>query len=483
MEVAVTDPSEGSNSPANPQRRRHWQNLVKNIVAGARLALFMRVRAEAFSAGTNQAGLALLALFSVYFFSEYLANLPQPEFNGYGVSFAVSAYAVMVGALWLSALLQRRTDAFSLITVMMACASIVTTAIYVSAYFLIQDYLEGRTWYIVAWSAYYAVIAWTALIAMRIFRLVFGLSRLRSVGLAIFYAAASYGPSMLLPYQPIWQEGYDASDHGAEKVVREPIDVERVFYRQHELVGQVLDGLDAGRPDVTDLYFVGFAGYGAQDVFMKEVTVASSLFDERFDTQGRSANLINNPQTIDRQPLANGSNLRLLLNGLGAKMDRGEDVLFLFLTSHGTKDRLSTRLWPIRQNDLTASDLRRMLDDAGIIWRVIVISACYSGSFVDELQSENTLVITASQKDRTSFGCSNEADMTYFGRALIDEALRKTRSFTEAYDLATQAVTAREQTEGKTPSEPQISIGSRMPAKLAELTKRLDALGDVAARD
>ena len=75
----------------------------------------------------------------------------------------------------------------------------------------------------------------------------------------------------------------------------------------------------------------------------------------------------------------------------------------------------------MQHNDLRAAELRSILDAAGIGWRVIVISACYSGSFVDELRSDRTLVITASRADRNSFGCSNEADMTYFGRALIDE--------------------------------------------------------------
>jgi hypothetical protein len=71
--------------------------------------------------------------------------------------------------------------------------------------------------------------------------------------------------------------------------------------------------------------------------------------------------------------------------------------------------------------------------------------------------------------------------MTYFGRALIDEALRETRSFTTAYDLARERVTMREEAEGKTPSEPQISVGSEIQAKLAELTERLEALSEVAA--
>jgi hypothetical protein len=233
---------------------------------------------------------------------------------------------------------------------------------------------------------------------------------------------------------------------------------------------------------VADLYFVGFAGYGSQDVFMNEVRVASSLFDQHFDTVGRSLALINNRQTIDSLPLANVSNLQLVLNGLAERMDKDEDILFLFLTSHGNKNRLATNFWPLQHNDLEADDLRTVLDEAGIGWRVIVVSACYSGSFIDELRSDRTLVITASREDRNSFGCSDAAEMTYFGRALIDQALRSTRSFETAYDLAAENIASQEKAEGLTPSEPQISVGAEIPAKLAELTDRLEQLGDVAVK-
>ena len=39
------------------------------------------------------------------------------------------------------------------------------------------------------------------------------------------------------------------------------------------------------RSDIVDLYFVGFAGYDAQDVFMKEVAAARDLIETRFDAR------------------------------------------------------------------------------------------------------------------------------------------------------------------------------------------------------
>ena len=71
---------------------------------------------------------------------------------------------------------------------------------------------------------------------------------------------------------------------------------------------------------------------------MKEVAYVRRLFDESFDTSGRSISLVNNVQTVSRVPLANASNLRLMLKNVASRMDSDEDVLFLFLTSHGSKD-------------------------------------------------------------------------------------------------------------------------------------------------
>ena len=478
----MTEPSDGAEFAIKPQPSRGPPVLFGNIAAGFRLALFLRVRTGMFSASVNQAGLALVALFLTAVLLGFVAKLPRPEFNSYGVSFAVTASVCMVAGLWLSALLQGKSGALALMTVMMACASIATTGVYIAVDTLVHGSLEGMAWYIGAWAVYVGIVAWTVLIALRIFRLVFGSSRLRSTGLAVLYAIVAYGSVMLLPYQALWEEGHDYNQFAEAGVAAsEPIDVERTFYAQQAMVDRALAGIEPGRPGISDLYFLGFAGDGSQDVFMKEVATASSLFDQRFDTSGRSLSLVNNRQTIDSLPLANVSNLRLVLNGLAERMNREDDILFLFLTSHGSENTLSTRFWPLRHNDLGAANLRSVLDEAGIGWRVIVISACYSGSFVDELRSERTLVITASRDDRSSFGCSNEADMTFFGRALIDEALRKTRSFTTAYDLAVESVAAREKAEELTPSEPQISLGSEIQAKLAALTRRLELLGEVAA--
>jgi Peptidase C13 family len=95
-----------------------------------------------------------------------------------------------------------------------------------------------------------------------------------------------------------------------------------------------------------------------------------------------------------------------------------------------------------------------------------VVSACYSGGFVEALKSETTLVMTAADAYHTSFGCGSESDFTYFGKAYFDQALRKHSSFTAAFHEARHIIETRERSEGKTPSNPQMFIGAAMQEKL-----------------
>jgi hypothetical protein len=134
---------------------------------------------------------------------------------------------------------------------------------------------------------------------------------------------------------------------------------------------------------------------------------------------------------------------------------------------------LSARFWPFGINDLSAQALATALDDSGIKWRVLVVSACYSGGFIDYLRNDHTLVITAARWDRNSFGCGHEEAFTYFGRAYFDQALRRETSFVRAFDRARDLVSRREKAEGYVPSEPQIAVGRAIVAKLAEIEKRL----------
>jgi hypothetical protein len=134
--------------------------------------------------------------------------------------------------------------------------------------------------------------------------------------------------------------------------------------------------------------------------------------------------------------------------------------------------------WPLRLNPIDPPALKQALDQSGIKWKVIVVSACYSGGFIGPLKDDNSLIITASSASKQSFGCGNESESTYLAKALFDEALRETYSFELAFEAARKSIAQREREQNFTPSEPQIHVGGAMRGKLRQVESRL-AVGAV----
>ncbi|WP_230657228.1 C13 family peptidase [Psychrobacter sp. I-STPA10] len=246
----------------------------------------------------------------------------------------------------------------------------------------------------------------------------------------------------------------------------EPTLAESAFYDQPLLLSAALNAVKPNNIGQTDWYFMGVAGFAGQDVFRSEINEARQLFDVRFNTQDHSLSLINNRYSWNEQPVATKTSIEQGLKRIGQQMNADEDVLFMLLSSHGNNDILQLDNPPLALEDIDPQWLRQTLDDSGIRWRVIVISACYSGSFIDELLSPTTVVITASAADKPSFGCSNEADLTYFGRAFFAESLRNNNSFEAAFLEAKKSLAERESAMGFEPSEPQMVMGSLMKTAL-----------------
>jgi hypothetical protein len=244
---------------------------------------------------------------------------------------------------------------------------------------------------------------------------------------------------------------------------------------QRRLMEAQVTALQPQRRGIVDIYFIGFAPYAGEDVFRKELEAIHPLMDERFDTAGRSLRLVSNAATLREFPIATVSNLARALVAVGARMDADNDILVLYLTTHGSRNAvLATDLPPFDLYNLDPGTLRRLLDEAGIRNRVLIISACYSGTFIPALRDPHTLVMTASVADRPSFGCGTESSFTYFGDALFNHALRETRSFEQAFALALPRIQQREEAEGFEASRPQIAVGPAIRERLAAVEKRLE---------
>ncbi|WP_051294120.1 C13 family peptidase [Pseudoduganella violaceinigra] len=239
---------------------------------------------------------------------------------------------------------------------------------------------------------------------------------------------------------------------------------------QPALLSRQLAALAPQRPGKVDMYALTFAPYG-DEVFRRESQMVADVMSARFDTGGRTVQFVNHVKTADKLPWATTLNLRRAIRSVARTMDKDEDVLFVYLTSHGAREgRLAADFWPFELTELTPAMLRKFLDDAGIKHRVIAVSACYSGSWIPALKDDATMVLTAADANHTSYGCGYKSELTYFGRAMFDEQLRShTRSFEEAHAAAREVIRKREIEAGKDDgySNPQLSVGPAIRAKLA----------------
>ena len=263
----------------------------------------------------------------------------------------------------------------------------------------------------------------------------------------------------------IWQRNV-ADQPIFKQIPVEPVLEEAALYEQPRLLQQALSSIDASTLGKTDWYFMGVAGFSEQNVFRSEINKVRELFDVRFGTSGHSLSLINNTYSWLDEPIATKTSILRGLKTIGKQMNADEDVLFMTLSSHGDQDFIHLSNPPLAMDNLDATWLREALNASGIRWRVIVVSACYSGSFIDELASPTTVIITASAADKMSFGCTNSAEMTYFGQAFFAESLRGNTSFEAAFKDARLRVNERETAMGFEPSEPQMVIGSLMETAL-----------------
>jgi hypothetical protein len=170
------------------------------------------------------------------------------------------------------------------------------------------------------------------------------------------------------------------------------------------------------------------------------------------------------------------SGLRYALGEVARKMNPERDILFLSLSSHGSDAPLlsvSNGGLPLEQ--VTGDNLASALRDSGIKWRILVISACHAGAFIAPLKDPNTVLITAAAADKTSFGCSDDRDLTYFGEAFYRDALPRAQSLQQAFALSRAAIAVREQAEHVTPSDPQAYFGARIEQLLSHWPMRLPA--------
>ncbi len=262
----------------------------------------------------------------------------------------------------------------------------------------------------------------------------------------------------------VFREAAWAEDHA-------PVDVEALYAAQGRLMDEQVAALAPERWGEPDVFALALGGTAEQSVFLTEVESVSAILDAQYGAGARTLRLANSHDHPTRYPMANRANLARALNEIGARQGP-EDVAFLFLASHGHEDLFSLAFPEAGTSDLMAADFLQMLEDSGIGPAVIVVSACFSGSFIDDIEAPDRLVITAARGDRSSFGCRDGAEWTEFGQSFFDRALRIEPDPRKAFPLAVEDVARKEAADGLTPSLPQISEGAEIGAVLDRVLAR-----------
>ena len=248
-----------------------------------------------------------------------------------------------------------------------------------------------------------------------------------------------------------WANGQRVRDADGKLL---PDSLELGLLAQGRLLEDALANVPASTPAI-ELYTLTVGGDGKQSVFLRESDYVSNMLTSRFGAFGQ-IRLVNHRDHLVDRPMATRENLRRAALTL-AERSGPEDLIFIYLTSHGTSEHELVLDQPrMELSDLPANELGAVLAPLKNRDKIIVISSCYSGGFIPALKDERTLIMTASRADRVSFGCSEEANFTYFGDALFAQALNQTDDLEQAFKLARATVAERELADNFEASEPQI---------------------------
>ena len=160
-----------------------------------------------------------------------------------------------------------------------------------------------------------------------------------------------------------------------------------------------------------------------------------------------------------RPDVPDPTSARTALEGVTALAQRATKGCLLYFTSHGSPAGIvfgpSATLAPV--------DMARLVRGwCGDRPTVVILSACFSGVFMEALAGPNRIVMTAARRDRASFGCSADATYPYFDGCVI-ESLPTAADFIALAAMTRSCVSRRETEENLTPaSEPQVLIGATM---------------------
>ena len=304
-----------------------------------------------------------------------------------------------------------------------------------------------------------------------------GLMAASALSLAAAASAQTYQPPRHTQPPPLIANGtpmelLERADAGTE-IERNRAPAEELA--EHRKLDRALAALLPQRHGIVDAYVVAIA-LDSDAVFGREARVAGEVLSRRYGAAGRTIVLAGSdgagPSAL---PRGTPETLAIVLARIAELMDRQEDALILFTTSHGAPMGLYYNDGDNGYGLISPNRMAAMLNGLGLRNRLLILSACFSGVFVPTLLNDTSAIVTAAAFDRTSFGCAAENDWTFFGDAMINHALRKAQPIAEAFNEANGLISNWEAQMGAQPSRPQWGIGAAAAHWLTPLERRIPA--------
>lgn len=421
----------------------------------------------------------IVALTAVRIGFQFLAAGPGGGFNPYGLNAAVAWVALDVAVAALFVQPAARATALSAMLLLLIVAELISNGLEIATHFpVVAAHLPVRS---AAPAIFVAVSLWWIGAMVAVLRTFSVQPRLAVAARAVGLWVALLAVSALIPQAPVfvgrnfniatanWWEVLHARLDGPQPKTAGAAETAPLARSQQALLQAQAAALAPSTKGATAVYALGIDGWD-QEVFLKELDGGLTVLGNVLPIRGRVVRLINNRTTLQSVPLADRRNFAAAVHMVAALMNKNDDILILFMTSHGEPTGFGLKQPNGTLSELTPQEVAATLNNEGIKNRIVIVSACYSGAFVPPLANDDTIVLTASDAEHTSFGCAPERDWTYFGDAFFRQSVHPGRDFQQAFENARVLIQGWEMMDRATPSNPQGHFGPALVAKLAALS-------------
>ena len=171
---------------------------------------------------------------------------------------------------------------------------------------------------------------------------------------------------------------------------------------------------------------------------------------------------LNSQFSLETKPPADQATLQALaLSFTQLNIRPEQDACLFYVSSHG-KQGDGVYMKRVHDGQHTPAQLNTALNwTCGTAPTVVMVSACYSGQFIQPLRADNRIIMTAASAQRPSFGCSEAQEYTFWDGCVIDN-FERSSTWENLYTNVKQCIAQKEQQLGYPASQPQAYFGKNM---------------------